>query len=327
MSSEDGPTRITATGWQSAIEMRQLRAFLAVVEHGSLSAAALSLGLAQSTISEALSALDRAVGMPTVLRKRGAHAVVLTQAGEALLPYARRMMQDLDGLHVAVAQVTRGAQATVQVMANESVSTYLLPPILHALRKRWPKVSVSVGVGTCATVRSAVALGQCDLGLLLESRLDSATAEPGPAGFGAASVVTLSPDVPLVVFASPGHPLVRRGGPLRRDMLQPFSLLIADSAGDFHQLVRKYFAADGLPGPQLNSVGSIEAVKRGVEGDTTALGLLPHYALAEDIARHRVYPVTLAPSPPRMQLVAISSGASNASHPIVGELLEDMRSG
>ena len=79
----------------SALEVRQLRAFLALVDHGSVSAAALALGLAQSTVSEALAALERAVGAPIVLRRRGAQPTALTAAGEALLP-------DLDELAHAV---------------------------------------------------------------------------------------------------------------------------------------------------------------------------------------------------------------------------------
>ena len=312
--------RISTSGWQSPIEVRQLRAFLAVVEYGSLSAAAQALGLAQSTVSEALAALDRAVGTPTVRRKRGAHATPLTPAGEALLPFARRMLQEIDGLHVAIAEVTRGAQANVTVMANESVSTYILAPALGTLRRRWPKVRFSVTVGTCADIRGAVAAGRFDLGLLLEEA-------PGHEEDGAVpETVVLSPDVRLVIVGSAAHPLVRQGTPVRRDMLQPFSLLIADSAGDFHQLVRRYFTAEGLPGPQLDSVGSIEAVKRGVAAEPTALGLLPHYAVAEDLAQRRVFPLTLLPAPPRMQLVALTPQPGGAAHAVVHELLAAMRS-
>lgn len=74
---------------ESAVEIRQLRAFVALVEHGSVTAAAQVLGLAQSTMSETLSSLERAVGSAILLRRRGAHEIARTSAGEALLPYAR----------------------------------------------------------------------------------------------------------------------------------------------------------------------------------------------------------------------------------------------
>lgn len=326
MPKTDASARIGTSAWQSAVEVRQLRAFLAVVEHGSLSAAAQALGLAQSTVSEALTALDRAVGTPTVRRKRGGHATLLTPTGEALLPFARRMLQEIDGLHDAVARVTRGAQASIQLIANESISTYLLAPALANLRRRWPKVRFSVSIGTCVDIRAAMAAGRYDLGLLLDEASDHPDEIAPTPGGASGNAVLLSPDVPLIVFAGPSHPLARYGGSIRRDVLHPFSLLIADSAGDFHQLVYRYFAADGLPGPQLVSVGSVEAVKRGVEADPTALGLLPRYAVDEDIARQRVQPLRLQPVPPRMQLIALTPVPGGSTHAVIAELLAAMHS-
>src|SRR5947209_5469904 len=95
----------------SSVEIRQLRAFVALVDHGSVTAAAHALELAQSTISESLSALERAVGAPVVLRRRGARELVLTDAGMALLPHARSVLETIASAHVAVAGATSGARA------------------------------------------------------------------------------------------------------------------------------------------------------------------------------------------------------------------------
>ncbi|HEY4592317.1 MAG TPA: LysR family transcriptional regulator, partial [Thermoanaerobaculia bacterium] len=78
------------TGWSSGLELRHLRAFVALVDHGSMTAAAQALGMAQSTVSEAMAALDRTLGTPAVARRRGARGHPLTPAGRALLPHARR---------------------------------------------------------------------------------------------------------------------------------------------------------------------------------------------------------------------------------------------
>ena len=103
---------IGANGWNSRVEIRQLRAFVAVVERGSISAAAIALGYAQSTLSEALAALDRAIGVTTIARKRGGHATSLTAAGGALLPHARHLLQELDAAHRCVAVATGAAAPT-----------------------------------------------------------------------------------------------------------------------------------------------------------------------------------------------------------------------
>src|SRR5437868_7106093 len=93
----------TVTRMESALDIRQLRAFVALVENGSVTAGATSLGLAQSTVSEALSSLERALGTAVFLRRRGAHELLLTDAGEALVPHARSILAMLDEAHIAVA--------------------------------------------------------------------------------------------------------------------------------------------------------------------------------------------------------------------------------
>jgi DNA-binding transcriptional LysR family regulator len=315
--TDDGD-RIRATAWNSALEVRQLRAFLAVVERGSLSAAATALGLAQSTVSEALASLDRAMGTPTIRRKRGTIATALTEAGEALLPHAKRVLREIDAAHRAVASVSSEARASIAIVANESVSTYLLAPSLAALRARWPNVRVAVTVGTCDGVRSAVASAHADVGLLLQ--------EIGaPPSGHALATDTLSHDVRLVAFCGADHALARRAGRIARQEIAAFPLLIADAAGDFHELVHRYFEADGLPGPPLESAGTIEGVKRGVTGDRRALGLLPHYAVAGDLDGP-MRALDLHPAPPRMQVVALRPVDRAADHPLVVELIRQLRS-
>src|SRR5438128_304392 len=71
------------------LELRHLRVFAAVVDAGSHTRAARALGLSQSTVSETLNALERALGA-SVFRK-AAKGIALTPSGEVLLAYARRM--------------------------------------------------------------------------------------------------------------------------------------------------------------------------------------------------------------------------------------------
>ena len=120
---------------ESTVEVRQLKAFVALVEQGSVTAAAQTLGVAQSTMSEALSSLERALGTSLFLRRRGSHELVLTEAGNALLPHARSVLDLLAAAHVAVASVTTGARARVAIATNESLSTYIVGPQLDIMRR------------------------------------------------------------------------------------------------------------------------------------------------------------------------------------------------
>ncbi|MEP7000176.1 MAG: LysR family transcriptional regulator [bacterium] len=312
-------TSSTVTRMESALDIKQLRAFIALVEQGSVTAGATSLGLAQSTVSEALSSLERALGTAVFLRRRGAHELLLTDAGEALVPHARAILAMLDAAHVAVAGATSGARGSVAIATNESISTYVLSPALDAIRSAWPNTRFEVSVMMCMGVRSGVDAGDYDLGLMLQPADDEANTVH-------TDRIIISADVPLAVFAQPSHPLVTsmRSAAIRRDALSAFPLYLSDAAGDFHQLVRRFLEEDGTPSPNLRSTGSVESVKRGVLGDVRALGMLPAYALIEEIAARRVLALDVRPGPPRMRLDALMS-KTRPQHPATRQLLDAVR--
>lgn len=301
------------------LEARQMRAFVALVEHGSVTAAARALGLAQSTVSESLAALERALGAPVLVRRRGARGTTLSAAGDALLPHARAVVAALDAAHASVASAVSEARATIEIIANESVSTYLLARALPPLRARWPNARFAISVGMCPEVRSGVAGGHYDLGVFLALAPEPAAA----ADVGASGRPTvLDADVPLVVFASPRHALLARDARsrVRRENLADCRVFVSDAAGEFHAMVQQYFEPDGLRGPTLEAAGSVEGVKQGVASDRQALGVLPAYAIAEELRGGRFAAVPLQPRPPRMALVALRS-PSRPEHPAVAALL------
>lgn len=312
-----------------ALDARQMRAFVSLVEHGSLSDAARALGVAQSTMSELLAALERALGARVVARGRGARSLRLTDAGQALLPHARAVLSAFEAAHAAVASVTPEAQASVAIIASESVSTYLLPQAIAPLRARWPNTRFPVTVATCPGVRAGVADGTFDVGILVDpadTRLRSDDL--------VAPRVVLAPDVPLAVFASPGHPLADGGPPARpggrapraprRADLFDYPLFVTEATGDFETFLRAYLTADGLPAPKLEVAGTVGGVKTGVAADPRALGILPAYALLDDVRQRRVVHLPVTPAPPRMTLAAILS-PTRTRHPSVAALLDEIR--
>jgi LysR family pca operon transcriptional activator len=311
----------------SDLELRHLRAFVALVEHGSVTAASQALGRAQSTISESLAALERALGASLVERQPGASANLLTAAGETLLPHAREVLAAVDKTYVAVAETAARARGAVHIVANESVSTYVLSGVLTKLRAHWPNTRFSVSVATCPDIRQGVRDGAFDVGLLLESgnrKVRRNAAADSSARFDNRQV--LAPVVPLVIFATPSHPLAEGGHSktVARSALSGFPLFVSDAAGDFHALLENFFHADHLPGPKLESTGTIEGVKRGVAADPRAFGILPIYAVRGELRAGRFTQLNLRPSPPQMSLVALLS-RSRELHPGTDELIAELR--
>ena len=313
----------------SVLEFRHLRAFVAFVDYGSITAAAHALGLAQSTVSELLAALERALGTPVTLRRRGGAGVLLTAAGHTMLPHARKMLGLLDDAFLDVAGVTNDAHATLQIITNESVSAYLLPEVLAILRAGWINTRFAVSVATCPGVRAGVKDGEFDIGLLLEVdelRNQDDSSALGTTATSISDRVMIADNLQLVVFVGKLHALanVNAHATVRRDELSEYPLFMSDSAGDFYALIRRFFEADGITGPHLEAAGSVEGVKRGVATDVRALGILPEYTIGEELRAGQIVALTLLPSPPRLRLEAIISEC-RPLHPATVELLDSLR--
>jgi DNA-binding transcriptional LysR family regulator len=307
------------------LQLRQVQAFVALVEKGSVTAASRALGLAQSTVSEAITALERELGTALIAHKRGTHTVALTPAGKVLLPRAREVLAAVEKTYAAVAETAVSARGVVNIIANESVSTYVLSQVLMTIRRRWRNTQFAVSVAACPEVREGVRGGAFDLGLLLTSakRKSLARSSSTNAKWSQGEQV-IAPLVPLVMFAAPNHPLVRPDSraPVRRSALDLFPVFVSDAIGEYRALLERFFREDDLPGPRLESTGSIEGVKAGVFTDARALGILPSYAVAKEVQTGRVVPLDLRPVLPPMQIVALLG--LRAIHPSTEELLEEM---
>lgn len=308
-------------GWALGLELRHLRAFVTLVDQGSMTSAARVLRVAQSTISEAMAALERALGTRAVTRKRGVHSVALTPAGEALLPYARAVLASLEDAQVAVAAVARDVRTSVEIIANESVSTYLLPRALGALRERWPNTRFAVTVGMCPRITEGLATGRFDVGLMLQTaRCEPAGRSEEPVQVGHVPLT----EVALAVFSGAGHPLAAEAGgsEIPRDRLAPYTIFVSDAKGYFYELLRDFFHADGTSAPRLEPTGSVEAVKRSVVTNPLALGVLPAYALAEELRIGQLHALSLRPGLPRVRLEGRLYRTRPPTHPAVAELIE-----
>ena len=292
---------------KTELELRHLRVFVTVVEQGAHARAARSLGISQSTISETLSALERTLG--TAIFLKASKGSMLTPTGEALLPYARRMLALSSELVTELAKVSTNVSATLVVAAVESLSAYVLPGPLAVLRKRWPKARLEVITGICAEIRESVAAGKSDLGLILEAET----------GVEDSSILAKTR---LVIFGSPAHPFANRSP--SPDQLRRCDFYMSDAAGDYHQVLRQYFEAAQTPLPKTQALGTVEGVKRGILAGGDALGLLPAHAVEQELRDGVLAQVNVSPSLRGLVMRAVLSSGS-AGSPIVDDLLQNLR--
>ncbi|MFG1427216.1 LysR family transcriptional regulator [Roseixanthobacter glucoisosaccharinicivorans] len=122
----------------SSADWENQRAFLAVLEHGSLSAAARELAVAQATVRRRLEALERGLGQ--ALFTRSPSGLTPTEAARALGPHARAMAAAAAAF-ARTASADAGAVAgSVRITASEMVGAHVLPAILAELLQRHPRL-------------------------------------------------------------------------------------------------------------------------------------------------------------------------------------------
>jgi DNA-binding transcriptional LysR family regulator len=119
-----------------------MRSFLAVVERGSLQAAARHLGHSQPTLGRHVAELERQLG--TVLFERTGRGLVPTPAAQAIAAHARAMADDAAAISRTLAGQSRQAVGAVRITASQTVAVHLLPPLLAQLREREPAIGIDL---------------------------------------------------------------------------------------------------------------------------------------------------------------------------------------
>jgi DNA-binding transcriptional LysR family regulator len=137
-----------ADSWE-AVELRHLRAFLAVARQRSFSRAADELGYTQSAVSQQVLALERIVRASLFTRTPGGRRPVeLTEAGRALEPHARALLARASAAHADLDGVRAGQPGTIRVATIQSVAARILPDALARFRGSHPNVTVTIEEAT-----------------------------------------------------------------------------------------------------------------------------------------------------------------------------------
>jgi molybdate transport repressor ModE-like protein len=119
-----------------------LHLFSAVLEHGTITAAAQASSLSLAAASARLKALEAVVGAPLLARSKAGAAP--TDAGKALARHARRVLAELEALHVEMAGFGRGLRGTVRLMCITAALAEPLPPRLGRFLAQHPDIDLDV---------------------------------------------------------------------------------------------------------------------------------------------------------------------------------------
>ncbi|MEQ9508335.1 MAG: LysR family transcriptional regulator, partial [Alloalcanivorax xenomutans] len=124
------------------MDTQSLQAFMAVAESGSFSGAAERLFLTQPAVSKRIAVLEQQLGAR--LFDRVGRRIRLTEAGEALLPRARKVLQELEDMGRAINNLTGEVSGTLRIGTSHHIGLHRLPPVLRRFSREYPQVRLDI---------------------------------------------------------------------------------------------------------------------------------------------------------------------------------------
>ncbi len=146
-----------------SLNLDQLRAFVEVIERGSVTAAAKELNLTQPAVTHQVQELERRFDVALV--ERIGKKTFLTEAGEKLLEHARHLLDEDARTRLAMRRFADGWLERVRIGTSATVLMYALPPILRQLKTDHPQLEINLKAGLTATTLQMLKANALDLGL------------------------------------------------------------------------------------------------------------------------------------------------------------------
>lgn len=265
--------------------LHALALYLAVVEHGTMIAAAEAEGIGQPGISAQIKSLEGYYRTP--LMERSGRRVRPTAAGHVVAEYARQLLDlahELDRTLVDLAVAHRGQ---LIIGASETVGETVLPKVLRRFQREYPAVEFALRLGNSQEIIHAITERDLSFGIVGRST-DDAALRARPLF-----------DDRLDIFAQPAHPATMRA-PLRLTDLAGETFVLREPGSATRDLALATLAARDFVPHQIIQLGNNEAVKRAVAAglglgilssstlgvDERAGDLVPLYPLDWDCRRH-----------------------------------------
>ncbi len=211
----------------------QLETFLKIVQTGSFTSAANSLGYAQSTVTTQVKQLEEE--LDTELFDRLGKTVVLTSSGERLLARAEKIHQLEREIHLVVPEQTEPS-GILKLGVSESLCYNRLPAVLMEYKKKFPKVDIRLQFVMHDTFPALLKNGELDLVYTLNPMIEDETL----------SLLYSRPET-LGFFCSPTHDMAKKKDVREKDLAGMALLLTSHNCSFRHMLLRRLEEADVIP--------------------------------------------------------------------------------
>ena len=255
------------------MEIRQLRAFMAIAESGTFTAGALRVHITQAAISMQIRQLENELGARVFVR--APRHVILTEAGEHLLQRARQILREHDAALDEIAELAGAERGRLRIgSASAMILTDPLPKILKELRRQHPAAEVAVISGTSETLVDQILAGELDIAFVSL-----------PVDVRGIQTERLSEDQ-LVAIASPRHKLAKQRT-ISAYTLAGEKLILGERGGNTRRLIDLFFAQAGVSLHVAMELSRQAAIRRMVEEDM-GVGIVPLQSVKEEVEKGKL---------------------------------------
>ena len=144
------------------VSFNQLEALVKIVEEKSFTRAAEALHLTQPGISHTISSLESELGI--TLFNRNKKSIELTEVGEAILPNAREVLQQIESIKQTSAEFLGMKKGTIKLGGFPSIMANYVPALISSFQKKYPNIKFSLYEGSYEKVTEMIEKGIIDLG-------------------------------------------------------------------------------------------------------------------------------------------------------------------
>ncbi len=253
------------------VTFRQLQVFSAVARHLSHSRAAEELYLSQPAVSMQIKQLEQSVGLP--LLEQVGKQLSLTEAGREMLHYSLKITQQLEEMD-EVFSAMKGLEHGHLNISVVSTANYFMPILLAKFIQAHPKIKVTLSVANRDTVIKNLVNNIADLAIMgqppQESEMFAETFMQNP----------------LVVIASPAHPL-SRVKKIQAPQLATETFLLREQGSGTRGVVERFFTSHQLELPAHMAMDTNEAIKQSVQAGI-GIGIISRHGIELELETNRL---------------------------------------
>lgn len=250
------------------MEIRQLKAFLAIAEAKTFTAGARRVNVTQAAISMQIRQLEEEVGLQ--LFTRTPRRVILTEAGEYLLERARKILREHDSALAEIAEVAGAELGRLRIgTASGTFAMHQLPQILQRLKEKFPNSDLSVASGTSQKLVDRMMHGEIDIAFV-SLPVDNANI----------TCESIFSDE-IVAIAHPKHPLAKDKY-ISAAALAGEDLILGEQGGNTRRMIDEFFNAANVKPNITMELSRQEAINLMVENNL-GVGMAGAKSVAREI--------------------------------------------